>query len=45
MVRAFCPDYQVLLDKVTDEELDTYLTVIKKHIEYIERGTAPEQEK
>lgn len=45
MVRAFCPDYQVLFDKVTDEELDTYITVVKNYIDYIESGTAPEQEK
>lgn len=41
-MKALYPQFQVLLDKVDDEKIDSFITYVKSLIDYIENGDTPE---
>ena len=38
LVMGFCPNFRHLLDGVTDEEIEHYMTIIDQYLNYIKTG-------
>ena len=38
LVMGFCPNFRHLLDGVTDEEIEYYLSIVEENLNYIKTG-------
>lgn len=41
VVTAFCPQFQALLDNITDEKIDELISLVEPYINYIKTGEKP----